>query len=122
MHVEIDSFTTKFKLLLSNGYKATPTFESVEGEVFATLKAGLGDDSFFRQNDREAFHRKPRSPAYLRRQDRRKIERQQIMKDQTEKSDTNGQTTTDITRVSFYLQLPAGKQDCDNFPVRQLCS
>ena len=38
MHVEIDSFTTKFKLLLSNGYKATLTFESVEGEVFATLK------------------------------------------------------------------------------------
>ena len=42
--MEIDSFTTKFKALLSSGHEATLTFEADGGKVFATLKAGLGHE------------------------------------------------------------------------------
>ena len=94
---EIDSFTTKFKLLLKHGRKATLTFDTIDGEVFATLKAGLGsnflstavvDNSLFTQNNRDTLNRKSRSPAYIRRQERRRFERQQIvLKEETEKSE-----------------------------------
>ena len=41
MTAEIDSFTSKFKSLLVNGFKATLTFEAENGEASITLKAGL---------------------------------------------------------------------------------
>ena len=94
---EIDSFTAKFKLLIKHGRKATLTFDTIDGEVFATLKAGLGsnylstavvDNSLFTQNNRDTLNRKSRSPAYIRRQERRRFERQQIvLKEETEKSE-----------------------------------
>ena len=34
--VEIDSFMSKFKHLLNNGFKATMTFEADNGEAFVT--------------------------------------------------------------------------------------
>ena len=77
---EIDSFTAKFKLLIKHGRKATLTFDTIDGEVFATLKAELGsnylstaatDSSPFIQNNRDILIRKSRSPAYVRRQERR---------------------------------------------------
>ena len=39
---EIDSFTSKLKALLANGFEATLTMEAIKVEAFVTLKAGLG--------------------------------------------------------------------------------
>ena len=83
---EIDSFTTKFKALLANGFKATLTLEANEGEIFATLKAGLGckllpaaqAGEVLLEPKRPVKH--TRSPAYFRRQEKRKLERIQNMK------------------------------------------
>ena len=53
---EIDSFTLKFKSLLANGFKATLTFEAVEGEAFATLKAALGAKCLPMAEDKSYLH------------------------------------------------------------------
>ena len=80
--IEIDSFTSKFKHLLGNGYKATLTFEAIDGEAFVTLKAGLRSDCPLRlapsQNcETQNFcSLKQRSPSYYRRQERRKLSNQ----------------------------------------------
>ena len=42
--LELDSFYTKFKHLLNSGYNATLTLESIRGEAFVCLKAGLDSD------------------------------------------------------------------------------
>jgi len=38
---ELDSFITKFKHLLHNGFEATLSIESKMGKAFVVLKAGL---------------------------------------------------------------------------------
>ena len=78
---EIDSFALRFKSLLPSGIKATLTFESEEGTAHVTLKAGLGsnyvptakDMSLLCQNSNVFSLKKHRSPAYSRRQERRKL-------------------------------------------------
>ena len=80
--VEIDSFTSKFKHLLGNGYKATLTLEAIDGEAFVTLKAGLGSKCSLplapsqncqTQNYGNYHSLKQRSHSYYRRQKRRKL-------------------------------------------------
>ena len=83
-NLEIDSFTSKFKNLLHKGLQATLTFEAKDGEAFVNLKAGLGlyyDHNVAVKSD--VVHRrhsyfpkslhKSRSPAYLRRQEKRRV-------------------------------------------------
>ena len=73
VHQEIDSFITKFKHLMFNGFKASLNIETEDGEAFVVLKAGLGciknpsncpPSNYVGSN-------KSRSPAYYRRQERR---------------------------------------------------
>ena len=83
-NLEIDSFTAKFKSLLHNGKQATLTFEAKDREAFVNLKAGQGlsyDHNVAVKSD--VVHRrhsyfpksppKSRSPAYLRRQEKRRV-------------------------------------------------
>ena len=80
------SFTSKFKNLLHKGLQATLTFKAKDGEAFVNLKAGLG--LYYDHNNvavkSDVVHRKhsyfpkslpkSRSPAYLRRQEKRRVE------------------------------------------------
>ena len=79
--VELESFFTKFKSLLDNGYNATLTLESVRGEAFVFLKAGLGpiinpiaSNGQNVQPGKGSMYQsqRHRSPSYRRRQERRR--------------------------------------------------
>ena len=80
-NTEIDSFMSKFKHLLHNGFQATLTFVAKDKEAFVTLKAGLGlcyDYNVAVKSDvvhRHSHSPKPRSPAYQRRQEKRRVEK-----------------------------------------------
>ena len=72
---EMESFLWKFKNLQYAGIKASLTFEAENGQVFVTLKAGLG----YLPPPPSGFHGAghghgpaKRPPAYWRRQERRK--------------------------------------------------
>ena len=67
--VEIDSFVTKFKHLCSLGIVASLNFESNDGEMTVSLNAKLGNLSNPMQFN---YPVRRRSPAYERRQARRK--------------------------------------------------
>ena len=41
MAIEIDSFTTKFKYLVANGFHASLLFEAENGNAIVTLKSSL---------------------------------------------------------------------------------
>ena len=74
---EIDSFTAKFKALMMKGVKAILTVEAIEGEALITLKAGLGLKCLLHVHENpQPLYKKPRSPAYFRRQAKRKLKRQ----------------------------------------------
>ena len=83
---EIDSFTSKFKALLANGFAATLTVEAIQGEAFITLKSGLGSQLWkplapSGSLDQVQTHiKRPRSPAYYRRQEKRKLARVKVLK------------------------------------------
>ena len=82
---EIDSFSSKFKALVANGLKATLTLEADGSEVFATLKAGIGSNLLTAvqaaaMRETHSFMKRSRSPAYYRRQEKRKLERLQGIK------------------------------------------
>ena len=82
---EIDSFSSKFKALVANGLKATLTLEADGSEVFATLKAGIGSNLLTAvqaaaMRETQSFMKRSRSPAYYRRQEKRKLERLQGIK------------------------------------------
>ena len=78
---EIDSFTAKFKALMMKGVKVTLTVEAIEGEVFITLKAGLRLKCLSQVHENPSpLYKRPRSPAYFRRQAKRKLERQYALK------------------------------------------
>ena len=88
MASEIDSFTLKFKNLLANGFKASLLFEADKRDTFVTLKAELGSSRILsplvvssgnQNGSQQQFHCKPRTPSYFRRQERRKLERQQAL-------------------------------------------
>ena len=80
-HFELDSFYSKFKSLWKAGAKACLTVETENGEAFVCLKTGLGT---FPPNQIRSFPRhvvptapnlRKRSPAYYRRQRKRKAAR-----------------------------------------------
>ena len=71
--VELDSFVTKFRHLLSAGFNATLTLEAVNGKATVCLRSELGVSVPPPPCDYR--HRQPplqRGPAYWRRQERRK--------------------------------------------------
>ena len=87
---EIESFTLKFKNLLAHGFKASLLFEAENYGASVTLKAGLSlmqvapplhISSPTRQdtNESHVHNRKPRTPSYYRRQERRKYERNEVL-------------------------------------------
>ena len=107
---EIDSFTTKFKALLSSGYEATLTLEADGGQVFATLKAGLGHNLFpaVKAADSKCKIKRPRSPAYFRRQEKRKLEKMQLI--QTEEDDAVVVTLNVDTNENDVLDSPLAEK------------
>ena len=71
--VELDSFVTKFRHLLSAGFNATLTLEAVNGKALVCLRSELG--VYQPPPPYDYRHRQPplqRGPAYWRRQGRRK--------------------------------------------------
>ena len=89
MSMEIESFILKFKSLLAHGVKASLLLEAENYESFVTLKAKLGSKCVFPSPlnnntlNNQTYHapqyfthKKPRTPSYYRRQERRKSERQ----------------------------------------------
>ena len=97
---EIDSFTSKFKALLANGFEATLTLETIDGEAYVTLKAGLGRPTVASTLDpTQNLLKRPRSPAYYRRQERRRLDRRQAMK--AEAADVEVAPSTIITKNSI---------------------
>ena len=104
---EIDSFMSKFKCLLANGVKATLTLEAVEGEAFVTLKAGLGSNLVptmsLKPHGPLLNLKKPRSPSYFRRQEKRKQERQKAVEAKAEKA-------TDISEDVLKTKFEAAEQ------------
>ena len=107
---EIDSFTTKFKALLSSGYEATLTLEADRGQVFVTLKAGLGHNLFpaVKAADSKCKIKRPRSPAYFRRQEKRKLEKMQLI--QTEEDDAVAVTLNVDTNENDVLDSPLAEK------------
>ena len=85
---ELDSFVTKFKHLLHNGFEATLSMEANMGKAFVVLKAGLDPIATpFHLQKTTCSHQTPsqinggnrhRSPSYKRRQERRRILRENI--------------------------------------------
>ena len=83
---ELDSFVTKFKHLLHNGFEATLSMEANMGKAFVVLKAGLDPIATpFQLHKTKCSHQTPsqinggnrhRSPLYKRRQERRHILRE----------------------------------------------
>ena len=82
---ELDSFVTKFKHLLHNGFEATLSMESKMGKAFVILKAGLDPVStpkrtyvsqFSPSSQLSGIPSRYRSPSYRRRQERRRIARE----------------------------------------------
>ena len=81
---ELDSFVAKFKNLLHNGFEATLSMESKSGKAFVILKAGL--DPVSAPTRTSVSHFSPsricgipnryRSPSYRRRQERRRMARE----------------------------------------------
>ena len=102
--IEIDSFTSKFKALLANGFQATLTLEAVEGEAFVTLRAGLGKKVWptvaGTPVPKQDLIKRPRSPSYYRRQEKRKLDRQQIIMAEAEVADA---------------EVAAAKNSADNY-------
>ena len=90
---ELDSFVTKFKHLLHNGFEATLSMEANMGKAFVVLKAGLDpiatpfqlQKTWDGPQKTKCSHQTPsqinggnrhRSPSYKRRQERRRILRE----------------------------------------------
>ena len=69
--VEIESSVTKFKCLLASGFNASLNVEGIDGKATVVLKAYIGAVSLPVYNG----IRKSRSPAYLRRKNRRRQDR-----------------------------------------------
>ena len=113
--VEIDSFYTKFKHLLNAGYDATISFEARKGEAFVTLHAGLGllsgkIDQGFEQNN--GFRKRNRGPSYLRRQDRRKVQREVVSDSVKDLKETAAQACTgSYTAMEVTENEVVGKKD-----------
>ena len=78
--IKIDSFVRKFKLLRGAGVEASLNVETKLGEVCISLSCKIGRDILpptpKSPTDATATSRKYRSPAYYRRQARRKAARQ----------------------------------------------
>ena len=76
--MELESFFIKFKHLLHSGYNATLSLESVKGEAFVCLKAGLGPVNLPQTtgncclSTQHPTYVRHRSPSYKRRQERRR--------------------------------------------------
>ena len=83
---QIDSFTSKLKALLANGFEATLTMEAIKGEAFVTLKAGLG---CLWQVPQIRHKIKRRDHAYYRGHEKRKLERPQAVKANTKVVDAS---------------------------------
>ena len=83
---ELESFVTKFKHLLHNGFEATLSLESKRGKAFVVLKAEIDPIPALRQtyvtpcsplhpNQKSSIQNRYRSPSYRRRQERRRLAR-----------------------------------------------
>ena len=76
---ELDSFYTKFKSLWQAGFKACLMIETDDNnEAFVCLKTGVGKSPSMHKNQNVSYYSpspRKRSPAYYRRQQRRKESR-----------------------------------------------
>jgi len=113
---EIDSFTSKFKALLANGLEATLKIEAVKGEVFVTLKAGLERKVWTPPSVTSEHMKKPRSPSYYLRQEKRKLERQQGMKAEKGTADVVGATDT-LLLVETGSEEAPGVQESNEYKM-----
>ena len=79
--LEINSFVSKFKFLLANGFKATLTISAEHGQAVVNLNACVGSLNSIQENGNHIFrtpqqHGRPRNQAYFRRQEKRRVLRQ----------------------------------------------
>ena len=104
---ELDSFLCKFKNLQYAGFKALLTLEAENGEAFVTLKASIGclppPQEYIPPLYPGYGQRVPpvhRSPAYHRRQERRKAARLAAEDEKTQTEQVCDEVTEEITEVS----------------------
>ena len=116
-YYEIDSFVTKFKQLMSNGFKASLTLESEDGDVSVVMKAGLGCVKPLSlrppQTYAESVKKFNRSPSYFRRQERRHQARESSLVNSNGIKDVVDIVTTasneSVAVEASSLELSAGK-------------
>ena len=76
--LEINSFVSKFKFLLANGFKATLTISAEHGQAVVNLNASVGSLNPIKENRNQTLrtpqqHGRLRNQAYFRRQERRRV-------------------------------------------------
>ena len=123
--VQIDSFVSKFKLLLNTGYNASLSLESYLGEVSIVLNCKVGRTSPPPCSPVRSYVASPkhRSPSYVRRQARRKAARDSsnVMLDAGEADHDQNLTaldedvTTTCEKIDIsVVAVDANVKECEN--------
>ena len=102
---------------MANGLEATLKIEAVKGEAFVTLKAGLGRKVWPPSSVTSEHMKKLRSPSYYRRQEKRKLERQQGMKAEKATADVVVGATDTLLLVETGSEEAPGVQESSKYKM-----
>ena len=94
--LELDRFYFHFKSLLFSGFKASLVVNSDNGEASVTLTAGLGP-----LNNCKVVRKKKRSPSYLRRLDKRRNDRNNVVANEEIAEKVNSSDNVDAAADEF---------------------
>ena len=106
---ELDSFIYKFRYLCCAGFKSSLTLRSENGQAYVSFDVNLGALATPVTLPPPGYCKKPRSPSYFRRQEKRRQERTKIAAEEAK-----GESCNEVDDLTTFVKTAGNAAVCED--------